>query len=180
MKRIQAKALGLKTYSTGKPCRYGHTCERYTSNFTCIECSNKQSVNWMLSNKNQQLQKRRECYALNSEHYRNYSSAWARNNRSKMSVNESRRKERTKKATPPWLTKEHYSQMYSFYWLANLQYELTDTKYHVDHVVPILGKTVCGLNVPWNMQILEAKENIRKSNKFMDNNTESMGIICQV
>ena len=174
MKRREAKALGLKTYFTGKPCAYGHIADRYTTNFTCLECNHKQAIKWMEENKETQLQKRRECYAVNKEHYRNYSNSWARNNRDKMSVKESRRKERTKKATPPWLTKEHFNQMTAMYWLAKLQYELTDTKYHVDHIVPLLGKTVCGLNVPWNMQILEAKENIRKSNKFMDNNTQKV------
>lgn len=68
--------------------------------------------------------------------------------------------------TPPWLTAKMREQMLNCYAAAALLTDLTGVDFHVDHIVPLRGKRVSGLHVPWNLQVLTAAENKRKGAKF--------------
>lgn len=67
--------------------------------------------------------------------------------------------------TPAWLTPDDLWLIRQAYELARLRTQLFGFAWHVDHIYPLQGKTVSGLHVPTNLQVIPATENCRKNNK---------------
>lgn len=131
----------------------------------CKDCNNEYKRKWQIANKDKVAEYDKVWQQSNKDKKAKNYKNWQLNNRHKVNSYNSKRRALEVSATPAWLTTEHKSQIESFYWLAKMQNELTDDVYHVDHMIPLKGKTVCGLHVPWNLQVLVAKENLSKSNK---------------
>jgi len=70
------------------------------------------------------------------------------------------------RATPEWLTNTQLKEIENFYRLAKEIQWLSQERLEVDHIVPLQGINVCGLHVPWNLQILPKTMNVSKSNKI--------------
>jgi len=71
-------------------------------------------------------------------------------------------------ATPPWLTEEMESQIAEKYRQAQAITQETGIPHEVDHVVPLQGRLVRGLHVPWNLRVISAEKNRAKSNFLWD------------
>ncbi len=71
-------------------------------------------------------------------------------------------------STPAWLTEAHYELFNLIYAEAKELTKTTGVQYHVDHIVPLRGKTVCGLHVPWNLRPIPARENRQKKNRLIE------------
>jgi 5-methylcytosine-specific restriction endonuclease McrA len=66
-------------------------------------------------------------------------------------------------ATPSWADNTAIKQIYEDCIFINKK---TGIKHEVDHIVPLRGQYVSGLHIHSNLQIIEAKKNRSKSNKF--------------
>lgn len=101
----------------------------------------------------------------NKEHIALYKQAYRRDNKLKHTVWDANKRASRRQRKPLWLTKEDKVAISAFYMLAQEMSLSTGEKYQVDHIVPLNGKNVSGLHVPWNMQVITAIENNRKNNR---------------
>lgn len=104
--------------------------------------------------------------AANPEKAKAAVKAWARENPDRVKAQTAKYRACKLNRTPCWLRPEHKAAIVEIYECARLLELLMGEPYEVDHIVPLQGKLVSGLHVPWNLQILTASENSRKGNKF--------------
>ena len=91
---------------------------------------------------------------------------WRDGHRGEVVARNAERKAAKIKATPKWLTKNQRKEITEFYTIAKDLRWLSEEPLHVDHIVPLKGENVCGLHVPWNLQILPQSMNCSKKNSF--------------
>jgi hypothetical protein len=94
---------------------------------------------------------------------------WVQNNRGRANANKQAYKVAKMQACPPWVRADEdlMWMMAEAYELAVVRTDLLGFPWHVDHVVPLRGKNVSGLHVPWNLQVIPGRENMSKSNKLL-------------
>lgn len=103
------------------------------------------------------------AYMRNREKVNTAAAEWARLHPEKKAAKESARRARKLQATPVWADKGFIDLWYTG---AKTMTQLIGKPYHVDHVVPLKSKLVCGLHVPANMQILPGADNSAKGNRY--------------
>jgi hypothetical protein len=147
----------------------------------------EKSKNYYVENKESILLKAKEYRENNADKISEYQKEYATSNRQKLkkylsiyikkhretnrdlyAAKDAKRRAAKLQALPPWLTPEQLEQIKELYTIAQMFKLYTGEEYHVDHIVPLQGENVCGLHVPWNLQVIPAKENLSKSNKLQE------------
>jgi hypothetical protein len=111
------------------------------------------------------LERERMSYARNRASALAKNAKWRESNRPTIAAYAAKRRSAKAERTPPWLSVEQHELILKFHIEASELTAATGVLHHVDHVVPLRGKTVSGLHVPWNMQILTATDNLKKNNR---------------
>lgn len=100
---------------------------------------------------------------LNAARIKEITKQWKIKNHSRVLASVRSRDARKKQAIPPWANLDKIEAIYDECIRIS---ELTGIKHHVDHIVPMKGRLVSGLHVETNLQLLEAKENLKKGNSW--------------
>lgn len=104
----------------------------------------------------------------NKEFIKKYSKDYSIKNRAKRTSAERKRQAAKLQRTPTWLTDFDKLHMDCLYQVAAMRTKESGQVWHVDHVIPLQGKTVSGFHVPANLRVIPATENMRKHNKYGD------------
>jgi thiol-disulfide isomerase/thioredoxin len=151
----------------------------------CNDCRKIEKRKWYLKNQESEKLRGKEFYKTyypenkekitartiewqrnNKEKYAAKSRRHYENNKDKAFANSAKRRAAKRNACPVWFDKTMQQQIEQIYANARKISEETGVAHEVDHIIPLVNSAVCGLHVPWNLQILTQFKNRSKRNNL--------------
>ena len=127
----------------------------------CKMCRNASNNEWVKANPEKAATIRKRHNEKNPEKVSIATRTWRINNKAYDAHRAKLYRLRKHGQVPPWANLEEIKQIY-----------ISCPKgYHVDHIIPLKGKTVSGLHVETNLQHLPAKVNMQKRNKYEESSS---------
>lgn len=155
---------------------------KYGLRAKCKSCRAKEAVEYNLTRKEEisahgkkyrmekaeQISAQRAIHtAQNKERLIEYQKQWRIDNPGKANARTARRRAARQQAMPKWLTKEQHQEIISFYDEAARLTKETGISHEVDHQIPLQGRSVRGLHVPWNLKVMTESKNRHKGRKII-------------
>lgn len=117
---------------------------------------------WRSENREKSRKAARRWQSNNVEKFKADHADWRRRNSDRRTAKQTLRKCSKLNATPAWAVKFFIREAYN---LALRRTKIFGFSWHVDHVLPLQSKLVCGLHVHNNLQVIPAVHNISKHNR---------------
>jgi len=119
-------------------------------------------------------EKKKQYAALNKERIKINQKRWRQRNPGKVMAVVRRYQANKLHATPKWANHFFMEEAYD---LAARRSKMKCggvAKWHVDHIVPLQNKLVCGLHVEHNLQVIPWLDNHRKGNRYWPDMPEAV------
>lgn len=84
---------------------------------------------------------------------------WDAENKDRKAEHAAARRARIRFAMPAWVDRDEVLAVYE---QAKQMTDQSGERWEVDHIVPLAGKTVCGLHVPCNLKVIRMSDNRKK------------------
>ena len=148
---------------------------------SCKDCLKAKRKDYVAANKESVLQAYRVYYRENTETLRKKQKAYYQenkavlrqkqreyyqNNKAKFLAHNSSARAALHQATPKNLTSIQKKQIEAIYAERDRVSIKEGEPHHVDHIIPLRGKHICGLHIPENLRVITAQENLTKGNRY--------------
>lgn len=131
-----------------------NTASRNGRESTCKACAAIATRAWKQNNP----EKAKLAYAK--------SKVWGIQNSDRVNASKSKNRAKRKQRLVLWEDELTSFVVEEAHHLRGLRDSCTDFKWHVDHIIPLVGKHVSGLHIWNNIQVIPAIINLRKNNSY--------------